>query len=122
MAVKTPSYLWRSPRGIYYFRLRLPAELVRSSSSSKRPEFRRSLGTGNRQQALVRARRIWLSVHDHIRSIENRMEGEENDIDLIDEVLRHLKAEDDSQKTKSPTRKNRRSAVPPVNIIVPFFW
>ncbi len=50
------------------------------------------------------------------------MEGEENDIDLIDEVLRHLKAEDDSQKTKSPTRKNRRSAVPPVNIIVPFFW
>jgi hypothetical protein len=60
MASRTPSYIYQSPHGIWYFQLRVPARYRQKCGDKKL--IRKSLGTRNRQHALRLARRMWVEV------------------------------------------------------------
>ena len=66
MTISTPSFLKKSRHGIYYFRVRIPTP-IRNLFASK--EILRSLGTGNRQEALRCARILSVQVDDFFEGI-----------------------------------------------------
>jgi integrase len=59
-----PSYLWLSRHGLYYARVVIPAPLRDRFPNNKR-EIRRSLKTGNRREAMKRARAVLVEL-DHM--------------------------------------------------------
>ena len=60
MASRTPSYIYQSPHGIWYFQLWIPARYRQKCDDKKL--IRKSLGTRNRQHALRMAKRLWVQV------------------------------------------------------------
>ena len=69
MSVFTPSFLKKSRHGIYYFRVRIPAP-IRNLFATK--EILRSLGTGNRQEALRCARVISVQVDEFFEEVRSK--------------------------------------------------
>ena len=59
--MKTPSYLVRNRFGTYYFRLSIPLKF-HGIIADKAKEFRRSLGTSQRREALMLARVWWVRL------------------------------------------------------------
>lgn len=62
MTLRTPAYITNNRLGIFVFQIRIPRQLRQN-----RTFFRKSLGTRNRNEAVVRARRLWL-MFDEVKA------------------------------------------------------
>ena len=62
MTLRTPTYITTNRLGIFVFQIRIPRQLRQNSAF-----FRKSLGTRNRSEAVVRARRLWL-MFDEVKA------------------------------------------------------
>jgi hypothetical protein len=67
--MKTPSYLVQNRFGTYYFRLSIPLKF-QGIIADKAKEFRRSLGTSSRREALHCARAWWVRMQTVFLDLE----------------------------------------------------
>ncbi len=61
MSTYSPSYLHKNRYGIFHFRCRIPIS-IRKKYDLKKVEIRKSLGTGNRAEALRLSRIMWVKL------------------------------------------------------------
>lgn len=83
MSALSPSYLHKNRYGIFHFRCRIPIS-IRKKYDLKKVEIRKSLGTGNRTEALRLSRIMWVKLEqsDYI------MNDFEADMERHDRLLR----------------------------------
>ncbi len=62
-AKNNPSYLFKSPEDIYYFRVRIPS-FIRNLYSTSKVEVRKSLQTRDYATALRKSRCLWVEMED----------------------------------------------------------
>jgi len=67
---RRPTYLFKSPQNIYYFRVRIPSE-VRIRYASAKKEIRKSLHTSNFSIAQKRALKMWVLMEASDYSMKN---------------------------------------------------
>ena len=67
MAIRTPSYLYLNPYGVYYFRIVIPLDL--QNFLDKR-EIKKSLRTSNRRQAIHIAQNLSVKVNGVFEEIK----------------------------------------------------
>ena len=79
---RTPSYLFLSRHGIYYFRCRIPLEVKKQYNISK-SEVRKSLHTSNYSEALRKARKLWVEMANYNNIDEMYADIEQHDQMLI---------------------------------------
>ena len=99
---RTPSYLFQSRHGIYYFRVRIPLSIKKRYNISK-TEFRRSLETRSHSVALRLSKRLWVKMEDSdyaMKDIEREMESFAQEEALGKKLLkRFLIAQIESKET-----------------------
>jgi Domain of unknown function (DUF6538) len=89
MRAKTnPSYLIKSPLGIFYFRVRIPSS-IKNQYNSPKIEIRKSLNTRDISVALKEARRWWVKMEQTDYTMKN---------DVYDEMDRVLLEESEGRK------------------------
>ncbi len=74
MASRTPSYIYQSPHGVWYFQVWIP-ERFRHTSGQKKL-IRKSLRTRCRKQALRLAKKLWVQVEENRYDWADRAERE----------------------------------------------
>lgn len=72
MASRTPSYIYQSPHGIWYFQVWIPTQFREKCGRKKL--IRKSLGTRNRKHALRLARKLWVKVEKQKYDWEDQAE------------------------------------------------
>lgn len=83
MSPYSPSYLYKNRFNKYYFRCRIPVS-IRKKYNLKKEEVRKSLGTGNRTEALRLSRIMWVKLEQS----DYMMKDLELEIELYDRLLR----------------------------------
>ncbi len=58
--MKNPTYITKNRLGIYYFQYSYTYQIDKSSGQEKRGLFRKSLGTRNKKEALLKAKFAWI--------------------------------------------------------------
>ena len=79
MSTYSPSYLHKNRYGIFHFRCRIPIS-IRKEYNLKKVEIRKSLGTGNRTEALRLSRILWVEMEKtdyNMRDVEFEMEQQQ---------------------------------------------
>lgn len=71
--ISSPSYIFRRSNGNYYFRHAIPIT-KRVPSFSGKNEIRKSLNTNNRQEALLKAKKIWIWIITNMNNITSDKE------------------------------------------------
>ena len=62
MSKKSPSYIFKSKHGVYYFQLKANP-VLRQRLNIRGRLYRQSLRTKDRQIALMLARRLWMEIN-----------------------------------------------------------